>query len=121
MKKASIILVVLFFGIALNGFSQTAPNYFDGKWSVLIKATPNGDATVPMRFETKDGKTKGYFIPQDAKEETEMVSVNVKGEELTSAFNISGYDVTLVITKKDIDHANGKLMDMFDVEATKVK
>jgi hypothetical protein len=37
------------------------------------------------------------------------------------AFTISGYDIVLLITKKDEDHATGKLMDMFEVEATRVK
>ena len=123
MKKASIILIALFFGIALNGFSQTAatPNYFEGKWTVVVKDTPNGDASIPMRFEFKDGKVKGFFMAQDAKEETEMSSVEISGDQLTAGFNISNYDVTIAITKKDDDHANGKLMDMFEVFGTRVK
>lgn len=121
MKKVSLILFVLLCGITFNGFSQTTPGYFEGKWSVLIKETPNGDATVPMRFETKDGKVKGYFIGPDAKDETEMASVEISGDQLTAAFNIASYDVTLVITKKDDDKAAGKLMDMFEVQATRVK
>jgi hypothetical protein len=120
MKKVSIILIALFFTIALNGFSQT-PNYFEGKWAVLIKGTPDGDVVVPMRFETKDGKTMGFLTEKDAKVETMMTSAEVKGEELLMAFTISGYDVTLTITKKDDENASGKLMDMFEVEAKKVK
>lgn len=120
MKKASIILIALFFGIAVQGFSQ-APNYFEGKWAVLIKGTPDGDATVPMRFETKDGVTKGYFVDKDATTETLMTSAEVKGDEINLAFTIAGYDVTLAILKKDDDNATGKLMDMFDVEAKRVK
>lgn len=123
MKKVSVILIALFFTIALNGFSQTvaAPNYFEGKWAVLIKGTPDGDVVVPMRFETKDGVTKGYLTEKDAKVETLMTSAEVKGDELLMAFTISGYDVTLTITKIDDDHTNGKLMDMFEVLGTRVK
>ena len=126
MKKVSIILNVrrtlwaFFFTIALNGFSQT-PNYFEGKWTVLIKGTPNGDASVPMRFETKEGKTLGYFVDPDTTKETPMTSADIKGDEIVAAFTIAGYDVSMLITKKDDDHASGKLMDMFDVEATRVK
>jgi hypothetical protein len=120
MKKVSIILIALFFTIALNGFSQ-APTFFEGKWSVLIKGTPNGDNAMPMRFETKDGKTMGYFTDPETLKETLMTSADIKGDELAVAFTISSYDVTMVITKKDDDHANGKLMDMFDVEATRLK
>ncbi|MES2795410.1 MAG: hypothetical protein V4683_05555 [Bacteroidota bacterium] len=123
MKKVSIILITLFFGIALSSFSQTAaaPNYFEGKWTVIIKGTPNGDAVVPMKFETKEGKTMGYFTDPESKAETPMSSATIVGDEITVAFTISSYDVTMVITKKDDDHAAGKLMDMFDVEATRLK
>src|SRR6218665_535358 len=121
MKKAGILLFVFLFGITLQGFSQATPGYFEGKWSVLIKETPNGDATLPMRFETKDGKVKGYFMAPDSKDETAMTSVDGTSDQLTAAFTITGYDVVMVITKKDDDHASGKLMDMFVVEATKVK
>jgi hypothetical protein len=121
MKKVSVILFAMIFGLATAGFSQTSTNFFEGKWSVLIKATPEGDATVPMRFETKDGKMKGYFVGRGEQTETEMTSAEAKGDELNMAFTISGYDVTLLLTKKDDDHANGKLMDMFEVEATRVK
>lgn len=126
MKKVSIILTVrrtllaLFFTIALNGFSQT-PNYFEGKWEVLIKGTPDGDAKVPMRFETKDGVTKGYFVDKDATVESLMTSAEVKGDEIYLAFTIAGYDVNLTLVKKDDENSSGKLMDMFDVEAKKVK
>ena len=40
---------------------------------------------------------------------------------MTVAFTVSGYDVTMVIAKKDEDHSNGKLMNMFDAEGTRVK
>lgn len=121
MKKVSVILFALIFGIATAGFSQTSNNFFEGKWSVLVKGTPEGDAAIPMRFETKDGKLKGYFIAKGEQNETEMTSAEAKGDELNLAFTISGYDISLVITKKDEDHGIGKLMDMFDVEATRVK
>ncbi|MCP9755515.1 hypothetical protein EGI26_10145 [Lacihabitans sp. CCS-44] len=121
MKKVSVILFALIFGLATAGFSQTSSNFFEGKWTVLVKGTPEGDAAIPMRFETKDGKLKGYFIAKGEQNETEMTSAEAKGDELTLAFTISGYDISLVITKKDEDHGIGKLMDMFDVEASRVK
>jgi cytochrome c len=121
MKKVSVILFALIFGLATAGFAQTSSNFFEGKWNVLVKGTPEGDAVIPMRFETKDGKMKGYFTAKGEQNETEMTLAEAKGEELNLAFTISGYDITLVITKKDEDHGTGKLMDMFEVEATRVK
>jgi cytochrome c len=121
MKKVSMILFAMIFGLATVGYSQTSSNFFEGKWSVLVKGTPEGDVTVPMRFETKEGKMKGYFTSKGDQTETEMASAEAKGDELNMSFTISGYDIVLMITKKDEDHATGKLMDMFEVEATRVK
>ena len=96
-------------------------DFYAGNWNVLVKGTPNGDPTIPMRFEIKDGKAKGYFMAPEQKTETEMASVEIKGDDLTCSFTIVGYDVTLNLSKKDVDHANGKLMDMFEAEGTRKK
>ena len=120
-KSIFSLMFLLFAAFFANAQTAATPNYFEGKWTVVVKDTPNGDASIPMRFEFKDGKVKGFFIAQDAKEETEMSSVEISGDQLTAAFNISNYDVTIAITKKDDDHANGKLMDMFDVFGKRVK
>ena len=104
-------------------FALSSPDakYFEGRWSVLIKGTPNGDATIPVRFETVDGKTTGYFTEEGATEEKKMSSAVVSGDVINTAFNISGYDVTLSLTKVDEDNAKGDLMGMFDAEGTRVK
>ena len=98
-----------------------SPEYFEGNWSVLIKGTPQGDSTIPVRFETKDGQTTGYFTEQGETEEKKMSSAVISGDVINSSFNISGYDVTLSLKKVDDDHANGDLMGMFDAEGTRVK
>ncbi|MEP0713411.1 hypothetical protein [Algoriphagus sp.] len=113
-----VVLVTLSF--AFTTFTPS-PEYYEGKWSVLVKGTPNGDATIPMRFETKEGKTTGFITEEGASEETKMTSVNISGEVLNAAFTVSGYDVTMALKKVDDDHANGDLMGMFDVEGTRVK
>ncbi|PZX56964.1 cytochrome c [Algoriphagus ratkowskyi] len=112
-----VLLITLSF--AFTPFNPT-PEYFEGKWSVLIKGTPSGDATIPMRFETKDGKTTGYFMEEGVAEEKKMSSASISGDVINTSFNITGYDVTLTLKKVDSDHAKGDLMGMFDVEGTRV-
>lgn len=107
--------------IMVQASSQLSPEYFEGKWAVLVKGTPNGDATIPVRFETVEGKTIGYFMEEGATEESKMSSVTISGDVVNTAFNISGYDVTLSLKKVDDDHAKGDLMGMFDAEGTRVK
>ena len=97
-----------------------SPEYFEGKWSLSIKGTPEGDAILPVRFETKEGTTMGYLTEEGATTETKMSSVKITGDILNAAFFVSGYDVTMAIKKVDDNHANGDLMGMFDVLGTRV-
>lgn len=96
-------------------------SYFEGKWDALVKETPNGDATVPVRFEKKDGNWKGYFTEPGSTTEKDMASVKLDGENLVFEFSIAGYDVNVTLTKKDDNTATGRLMSMFDVIATRKK
>jgi hypothetical protein len=116
---------VLLFAIVFSSFSSSAntvdENYFLGTWDVLIKGTPNGDAVIPFTFAKKEGKLTGKLVNPESKEEMDVTSIEINGDVVTVAFSMMGYDLTLVLTKKDEDHANGKLMDMFDCEATRKK
>ncbi len=121
MKKLILaaVLLVCVAGLALA--ASNSPEYFEGKWNVLIKGTPQGDATIPMRFETKEGITKGYFMADASGQEFEMSSVAITDGKLTAAFNIQGYDVDINMSEVDADNAAGSLMGMFDLSASRVK
>jgi hypothetical protein len=99
----------------------TNASYFEGKWDMLVKDTPQGNAVIPMRFNTVDGKTTGYFKEDPAGAETKMSSVSVEGDVIYCAFTIAGYDVTLDLKKVDQDRSTGSLLGMFTAEATRVK
>ena len=116
----STFAILFIFSIA---FAKQAPSpaYFEGKWAVLIKDTPQGSATIPMRFETVGDVTTGYFMEEGAQEESKMTSVKISEDALNAAFTISGYDVTLYLKKVDDETAKGDLMGMFDAIGTKVK
>lgn len=123
--KVKFMPAVLLLFVALFSFSFTekslSPEYFEGKWAVTVKDTPQGTATIPMRFETVDGVTKGYFMEDASGTEKTMSSVSISGDILTAYFNIQGYDVYVSLKKVDDESASGSLMDMFTAEAKKVK
>ena len=127
MKKASIFLVALFFGIALNGFSQTttapATEFFVGKWEITIFGTPNGDSKLIAELVRKEGKLTGELKdPKDAaKPAIPITSGEEKEGEIEIAFTASGYEVTLPLTKVDDDNLKGQLMGMFDAKAKRIK
>jgi hypothetical protein len=105
--------------VAEEGDSMTP--YFMGVWSVLIEGTPNGDATVEMRFEQEEGQLKGYVVNPEDQSLIEMTSVEADDDELEANFSMMGYDLTLTLEKEDDDKAVGSLMDMFTSTATRVK
>ena len=125
MKKASIILFVLFFGIALKGLSQTTPaaDFYAAKWEITIFGTPNGDSKMTTEFIRKDGKLTGELkaVGDDTKPAIPITSIEETPEGITVAFSTSGYDVTLELTKVDEDNLKGSMMGMFDVKAKKLK
>ena len=108
-----------------GGTSSEAPSaveaYFLGKWNATAKGTPNGDVTIPVKFESKEGKLTGTFVDPESKQEVAMTNVELDGAALKMSFSVMGYDITITITKKDENTAIGSLMDMFDVEAVRVK
>lgn len=115
------LLIALSATIALSGFTGATPEYYEGKWEVTVFDTPQGTATIPMRFETVEGKTKGFFIEDASGTEKEMTSVTITGDNLVAYFNITGYDVYISLVKKDEDVSSGSLMDMFTAEGKRVK
>ncbi|MFC3881228.1 hypothetical protein ACFOSV_13625 [Algoriphagus namhaensis] len=123
MKTTKSIFTCVLLLIASLSFAAQAdsPEYFEGKWNVTIYGTPEGDATIPMRFETKDGVTKGYFIGDPSGVESEMSSVNIIDGVLNAAFNITGYDVNISMSKVDDDNTSGSLLGMFNLEGARVK
>jgi len=118
----SIALLMALMGSTLMTASGVArASYFEGKWEVLVRDTPQGDAVIPMRFETVDGKATGYFKEDASGADVKMSSVSIEGDVLNCAFTISGYDVTLDLKKVDEDFSSGSLMGMFTAEAKRVK
>ncbi len=108
-------------GEAAGGTVGAVEAYFMGKWNATAKGTPNGDVTIPVKFESKEGKIKGTYVDPESKEEKAMTGVEVDGAALKMSFSVMGYDITISITKKDENTATGSLMDMFEVVAVRVK
>ncbi len=125
MKKVSVILIVLFFGIALKGFSQTAPapDFYAAKWEITIFGTPNGDSKMTTSLMRKDGKLTGEL--KDATDTTKpaipITSIEETPNGINIGFSASGYDITLELTKVDEDNLKGSMMGMFDTKAKRLK
>jgi len=123
MKKICFIFAGLFFlFLSINTKAQTSgADYFAGKWSILVKGTPGGDAKMLFVLQKKDSTLTGVVQDSTGKEMSKLDKVEVNGNAATVYFNAEGYDVNVVMNKKDEDHVTGSLMGMFDAEGERVK
>jgi hypothetical protein len=124
MKKFNVFLAGAFFLFSSMGAkaqSKTGADYFTGTWSVLIKGTPGGDAKMVFVLDKKDATMTGIVKDSTNTEIAKITNAELKENQLTVYFTTSGYDVNLVMDKKDEDHVTGSLMGMFDTEGDRVK
>jgi hypothetical protein len=123
MKKTNLIFACLmaFLLIAAKAEAQTN-SYFIGKWDVLVKGLPQGDAHLIFNIADSAGHPKGVLVDTTtAHKDIPMTNIEQAPDKITLYFSTQGYDVNLVLTKKDDDHATGSLMGMFDAVADRVK
>lgn len=124
MKKLSQALAGLFLlvlSVNAQAQSKTGLDYFQGKWNVLLKGLPDGDTKMYFTIEKKDTAVGGVVQDSTGKEIAKISKVELTDSTATVYFTAQGYDVNLVMTKKDDDHIKGSLMGMFDAEGDRVK
>ena len=68
MKKTALInlMVVMLMAIAAKSNAQTQPNYYIGKWDVLLKGLPQGDAHILFKLADSVGHLKGVLVDTTA-------------------------------------------------------
>ena len=124
MKKASLFLAgsfLLLLSTNVHAQSKTGADYFKGKWNVLIKGTPNDDAKMIFVLENKNDSIVGVVQDTTGAEISKISNAELNDTSVTVYFNAQGYDVNVVMNKKDDDHVSGSLMGMFDAEGDRVK
>jgi len=125
MKKVTFLLTALFaLALSFNSFAQskTGAAFFTGEWNVLLKGTPNGDAKMVFKLDKSgDDMLTGVVNDSTGTEISKMSKVELTDSTVTVYFTAQGYDVNILLTKKDEDHVTGSLMGMFDVEGERKK
>jgi len=123
MKKFKAVLVILFLlSITTAVKAQTSnTEYFSGKWSVILKGTPNGDAKMIFVLEKKVDSLTGVVLDTTGNQISKIDKAELKDTTVTLYFNAQGYDVSLVLNRKDEDHVTGSLLNMFDAEGERIK
>jgi hypothetical protein len=124
MKKLSQLFILLF--ILLSSFnmhaqSKNGADYFEGKWNVLVKNLPQGDTKMFIVLEKRDSTLTGSVQDTTGKEVAKFDKVEFSETTATVYFVAQGYDVNLVMNKKDEDHITGNMMGMFEAEGERIK
>ncbi|WP_341227561.1 hypothetical protein [uncultured Arcticibacterium sp.] len=114
-------LMDMFEAEAIRVVEETASpeDYYLGSWDVLVVGTPNGDVTIPMRFEAGDDGLNGYSTNPEDGSEIVMSDVMVKDSTITASFTMMGYDLNFYLKAEDANQAKGSLMEMFSMTATR--
>jgi hypothetical protein len=124
MKKLGTFSAAVFFlvlSMTAGAQSKAGADYFNGKWSVLLKGTPGGDAKMHFVLEKRNDSIVGIVQDSVGVEIAKITKVELKDTEINLFFTTQGYDVNLLLTKKDEDHVTGSLMSMFDAEGERKK
>lgn len=101
--------------------STSSADYFAGKWNVVIKGTPQGDAKLVFSFEKDGASLKGVILDSTGKEQSKVDKIELAENGGLFYFSLMGYDLNMELKKKDDDKATGSMMGMFEVEADRVK
>ena len=122
MKNLKFILAGVFCLVSvLTMKAQDKPvDYFACKWNIMVTGTPNGDAKMLITLERVDGKLTGTLLKSGQTEPTKFSKAEEKENSVTLYFTSSGYDVYMVLEKKDENHVTGSMMDMFDVSGERI-
>jgi hypothetical protein len=124
MKKRGFLFTGIFFlllSLNVRAQSKTGAEYFTGKWNVLLKGLPDGDKKMVFVLENRNDSITGAVLDTTGVEISKISNAELKDNEVTLYFNAQGYDVNIVLTKKDDDHTTGSLMGMFDAEGEREK
>lgn len=111
MKNVKLMLTLVLLSLGFNSFSQS--DFFAGKWDMLIKETPNGDAKMTAVLTRADGKLTGELLPVDGGDAIQITSIEEEANAITISFTAQGYDLSVKLTKEDDNNLKGMLMDMF--------
>jgi len=93
--------------LSTNIFAQSnlSADYFKSKLSVLIKGTPNGDIRLFFLLENSNDSITGVVQDITQTEISKVSKAELTDTSATVYFTAWGYDLGLIMYKKDNDQA----------------
>jgi uncharacterized protein YvpB len=120
MKAFVIILAAVSFVFTVRA-QNPATEYFRGRWNIVFKGTPQGDAKMVFKLTKSADTLTGEVFDSTGTSISRMSKIEEKDSMITVYFVAQGYDVSVVLIKKDDNHVTGSLLSMFDVVGDRIK
>lgn len=123
MKKVSMFFAMIAFLLSFQSFSATrlAPDFFAGKWELVIVGTPNGDTKLIGEFTRVDGALKALLKDPKGENGDMAATVEEKENQIQIFFQAQGMDITMTLSKVDDDNLKGDLLGMFETKGKRLK
>lgn len=86
-----------------------------------FKGLPSGDTKIFVVLNKSDITMTGSIQDSTGTEISTISKADLTDSSVNVYFTAQGYDVNLLMTKKDDDHITGSMMSMFDAEGERVK
>ncbi len=122
MRKINLLLFSLLMSLCVYAQDAAPADFFAGRWEVSFFGTPQGDAVMMAKLNRVEGNLTGNLTASDGVNEYKIPinAVVEKAEMIELFFVIEGYDVSVDLTKVDINNLKGSLAGMFDAAAKRV-
>jgi hypothetical protein len=121
MKKVNVVFAgVLLLVLSIVTNAQNTTDFFVGKWNLVAEGAPGGDTKMIVNLDRNEGKLTGTIKIGD-QDDVKFSKAEEKEASLILYFTSThGYDIKLVLEKKDDNHVTGTLdtgiMGTFDVK-----
>lgn len=124
MKKVSMLFAMIALLLSFQSFSKStlAPDFFAGKWELVIVGTPNGDAKMISEIKRVEGKLTAVLKDPQGQNPDMNASVEEKENQIQVFFQAQGMDITMTLNKVDEDNLKGDILSgMFEAKAKRIK
>jgi hypothetical protein len=124
MKNSGLLIAGLFlfiFPIGMNAQTKSGFDFFAGKWNIVVKNTPNGDAKMVVNFEKKNEVVTATLNDSTGKELYKVTKTEIVNDLAYITFiGSQSNDVPLTLKKKDETSITGDIMGMFWIEGNRI-
>lgn len=117
-----LMTFVLFSVASFAKKNENVPvDFYIGKWAMQFNNLPQGDGKMTFAIEKKEADLVGQVLDGNGNKIAGIDKIEISAENIILYFSAGGYDVNVVVTKKDDTHVTASLMNMFDGVGEKMK